>query len=243
MNDVAPGVLARGVMRAMDRAALATVARPDLPDAGSPYASLVLVALDHDASPLLLISALADHTRNIIADPRVSLLFDGTTGLDEPLTGPRVTVLGHAVATDEPRHRARYLARHPGAAVYADFGDFAFYRVEVSRAHLVAGFGRIHWVDARDLLLDIPAGRALVEHEAGIVEHMNADHADAVQLYATRLLGRGGQGWRMTGIDPEGVDLRRGGEVTRLSFERPVHDPESARAELVRLVKHARQAG
>ena len=88
----------------------------------------------------------------------------------------------------------------------------------------------------------LESGAGLVDHEAAIVEHMNADHADAVQLYATRLLGRSGEGWRMTGIDPEGIDLRRAGDVARLAFAAPVHDPKSARAELVRLVKHARQA-
>jgi putative heme iron utilization protein len=229
-------------MRAADRATLATMMRNDQPDAGAPYASLVLAALDHDASPLLLISTLADHTRNLAADPRASLLFDGTAGLDEPLTGPRVSVQGRAQRTDDPRHRARFLARHPGAAMYAGFKDFAFYRLEATRAHLVAGFGRIHWIAPGDLLLDVRGSAPLAESEASIIEHMNADHADAVQLYASRLLGRGGRGWLMTGIDPEGADLRLGGMVARLPFERPVHDAESARAELVRLVKHARQA-
>jgi heme iron utilization protein len=242
MADQAPGVIARSVMRAADRATLATVMRAEQPDAGAPYASLVLAALDHDASPLLLISTLADHTRNIAADARVSLLFDGTAGLDEPLTGPRVSVQGRAARSEDQRHRARFLARHPGAAMYAGFKDFAFYRVEVLRAHLVAGFGRIHWIEAADLVLDTGASVALAAHEAAIVEHMNADHADAVQLYANRLLGQAGEGWRMTGIDPEGIDLRRAGAVARLTFESPVHDPESARAALVRLVKHARQA-
>ena len=107
MTDLPPGAIARGVMRAVDRATLATNVRGDQPEAGAPYASLVLAALDHDASPLLLISTLADHTRNLAADPRVSLLFDGTIGLDEPLTGPRVSVQGRAARSDDPRHRAR----------------------------------------------------------------------------------------------------------------------------------------
>lgn len=242
MTDFPTGAIARGVMRAVDRASLATIVRGDQPEAGAPYASLVLAALDHDASPLLLISTLADHTRNLAADPRVSLLFDGTIGLDEPLTGPRVSVQGRAARTDEPRHRARFLARHPGAAMYADFKDFAFYRVEVSRAHLVAGFGRIHWMEAKDVLFDTRRSGPLADSEAAIVEHMNADHADAVQLYATRLLGQSGDGWRMTGVDPEGADLRFGGKVARLPFADPVHDAEMVRTELVRLVKQARQA-
>lgn len=242
MSDLPPGAVARGVLRAADRATLATLVRGDQPDAGGPYASLVLMALDHDASPLLLISTLADHTRNVAADSRVSLLVDGTAGLDEPLTGPRVSVQGSAARTDDPRHRARFLARHPGAAMYAGFKDFAFYRVAVARAHLVAGFGRIHWIAAADLLFDTRGSAALAESEAAIVEHMNADHADAVQLYATRLLHQDGEGWRMTGVDPEGADLRHGGRVARLPFAAPVHDAESARAALVQLVRQARQA-
>lgn len=241
-NDPAPGAIARHLLRSLDRGALATLMRPEAPDAGSPYASLVLVAVDHDASPILLISALADHTKNLLASPAVSLLFDGTTGLDEPLTGPRVSVQATAKRTDDPRHAARFLARHPSAAMYAGFKDFAFWRLEVTRAHLVAGFGRIHWLAAADVLYDASAARALAEAEPDVIAHMNKDHADAVQHYATKLLGRDGGGWVLTGVDPEGADLRRGGEVARLSFEHEVLDAETARAELVRLVKQARRS-
>lgn len=241
MADPGPGTIARGLLRSLDRASLGTLMRPDAPDAGAPYTSLVLVAVDHDASPLLLISTLADHTKNLAANPALSLLFDGTAGLDEPLTGPRVSVQGTASKTDDERLKARFVARHPGAAMYAGFKDFAFWRVTVSRAHLVAGFGKIHWLAADDILYRQPAP-ALGEAEAGILEHMNADHADAVQLYATRLLGREGDGWTMTGVDPEGADLRRGGTVLRLPFAKPVTNAEEARVELVRLVKQARAA-
>lgn len=238
------GGAARAVMRATDRAVLATAQRDA---AGWPYASLVLVALDHDATPLLLISTLADHTLNIAADPRVGLLFDGTAGLEQPLAGARVSVLGRAVPSDEPRHRARFLARHPSAEVYAGFNDFAVHRVVVERAHLVAGFGRVRWIDAADLLLPtVPL--ALADHEGAVVRHMNDDHADALQLYATVLLGlpqHGGDGsaWTMTGVDPEGCDLRRGAEVARLPFGTRVSGPQEVRAELVRLVRLARAGG
>ncbi len=238
-----PGKLARAVVRALDRAALATLARPDTPEAGAPYASLVLVAFDHEACPLLLVSHLADHTRNLQADPRVSLLFDGTGGLAEPLTGPRVTVQGIAAPSADPAVRARFLARHPGAAMYAEFRDFAFWRVTPLRAHMVAGFGRIHWIAPEDMRFDAGRAVSLAAAEADIVAHMNTDHADAIQLYATRLLGRSGDGWTMTGIDPEGVDLRREGEIARLGFDAPVSDPEAARAALVALVKRARAKG
>ncbi len=236
-----PPLTARQVMRTVDRAYLGTLVRPDAPGAGQPYTSLVLVALAHDASPLLLISALADHTKNLLATPAVSLLFDGTAGLDEPLTGPRVTVQGTARPSEDAEDRARFVARHPSAGMYAGFKDFAVWRVHIERGHLVAGFGRIHWIDGRELRYEASPAAALKTAEAEIVAHMNGEHADAVQLYATKLLGRAGGDWRMTGVDPEGADLRRGGEVARLVFDRPIHDAEQARAELVRLVKRARQ--
>src|SRR5258706_10355297 len=122
------GAIARGLIRAADRAVLATtLARPGL--AGWPYGSLVLVATDHDLSPLLLISDLADHTRNIAQEPRVSLLFDGTAGAADPLTAARASLLGRAAREDTAGPRARFLARHPSAAAYAGFGDFHLYRV------------------------------------------------------------------------------------------------------------------
>lgn len=240
--DPPPGAVARLLLRRLDRAYLGTLMRPDAPDAGAPYTSLVLVALDHDASPLLLISALADHTRNLLANPATSLLFDGTPGLAEPLTGARVTVQGTARRTDDQRLAARFVARHPGSAMYAGFKDFSVWRVEISRAHLVAGFGRIHWIPAGQILHDTSGTAELAAAEADILAHMNGEHRDAVQLYAAKLLGNSGDGWAMTGIDPEGADLRRAGEVARLPFDRPIATPEEARAELVRLVKRARSA-
>lgn len=227
---------ARHVLRAADRATLATSAV----DGAWPYASLVMLACDQDATPIMLLSTLAEHTKNLLADARVSLLVDGTGGLDEPLTGARATILGHCEVTTDPRHRARYLARHPSAAMFADFKDFAFYKVTPTRAHLVAGFGKITWIEAAQLMFDARPMAALAESEAGIIEHMNDDHGDAVELYAGKLLDLPGTGWRMTGIDPEGCDLRAGGRTARLQFERTIDSADAARAELVRLVKRAR---
>lgn len=234
-TEVPPGDAARAVMRACGRAALATT----LAGHDRPYVSLVLAACDHDGTPILLLSTLAEHTKNLTAEPHVSLLYDATAGLEDPLTGARVSLVGRAERSTEPRHRARYLARHPSAAEYADFGDFDFYRIEIERAHLVAGFGRIDWIDAEDFLLK-PAP-ALMAAESGIVAHMNEDHADAVADYAKHLLGRAGRGWRLTGIDPEGCDLRYKGAHARLDFAQKVTGPEDARAELVRLAKAARK--
>ncbi|MGQ9368076.1 HugZ family protein [Azospirillum sp. ST 5-10] len=213
----APAATARRVLRTVDRAALATAMREGAGDAGWPYPSLVLTALDHDATPLLLLSALAEHTANLAADPRVGLLFDGTAGLAQPLAGPRVGVLGRAERSGEPRHRARIRARHPGTALYMDFADFAVYRVAVERAHLVAGFGRVHWIDGADLLLGaaVPGFAAV---EAALLDGPDGD------AWAG--------GWTPTGIDPEGVDLRRDAAVARVAFDRPVADLAAARAAL-----------
>lgn len=239
---------ARRLMRACDRAALATAQRPADgnaagkgaadrgagPDAaGWPYPSLVLAALDQDGSPLLLLSTLADHTRNLLADGRVGLLFDGTAGLAQPLTGARLSVLGRAARSEDPVHRARYLRRHPDAALYAGFGDFAIYRVAVERAHLVAGFGRIHWLSAAELDLPAPAP-VLAGDEAALLDRLNGEG------YGPRLAPAtdgGGEGWSLTGIDPEGCDLRRGGYVARVDFEQRIQDPESAKLMLDRLVR------
>src|SRR6185436_4227116 len=172
---------------------------------------------DHDLSPILLLSDLAEHSKAIATDPRVSLLFDGTGGLAQPLTGPRVTLLGRAIKTGDERLKQRFLRHHPDAGMYAGFGDFNVYKVALERTHLVGGFGKIRWIAPAELLA-VPPLPELAESEAGIVSQMNEDHADAVQLYATRLLGRAGAAWTMVGIDRDGLDLRQGGEVARLAF-------------------------
>jgi len=144
--EESPASQVRRLMREADRATLATSA------SGWPFASLVLAALDDVGEPLLLLSDLAEHAKNIKSDPRVSLLYDGTAGLDDPLTGPRVTILGRARESTDTVRLDRYLVRHPSAKLYASFKDFHLYRVAMERAHLVAGFGRIHWVEAAQLL-------------------------------------------------------------------------------------------
>ena len=229
--DRAPqGSDVRALMRACDRASLATI----LAD-GAPYASLVLFALDLDATPLLLLSDLAEHSRNLARDPRLSLLIDGTSGLDDPLTGARASLIGRAKAVKDEGLLARFTSRHPSSAIYAGFGDFRLYRVSVERAHLVAGFGRIRWIEARDILL---AGdvSALGAAEPSILEHMNGDHADAVNRIARRANGKG-EDWRLTGIDPDGADFRSGGEIARRIFRTQIWDAGAARSELVHLAR------
>lgn len=233
------GLAARQLIRAAERATLATVLQRK-ENEGWPYASLVLVACTLDGSPILLLSDLADHSKNIAKDPRVSLLFDGTGGLDEPLSGARLTLLGRAHETADPADKARYLARHPSSETYAGFKDFRLYRVEATSGHLVAGFGRIHWLKAEEILYAPAKAAPLAAREAEILTHMNDDHGAAVSLYAHCLLGLDGEGWTMTGIDPEGIDLRCRGRVARLPFKEPIVDAEEARQALARMTQEAR---
>jgi len=236
-----PARTARRLVRASDRASLGTLY--DGGRQGFPYVSLAVVALDTNAAPLLFISTLAEHTKNLMRDARAALLFDGTAGLAEPLTGARVTVLGEiarVTGTARARMLARYLARHPSASIYAGFADFDLWRLEPQRAHLVAGFGRIHWLEASSLVSPPGAAAALAEAEPDILQHMNRDHAATLDLYAARLLGLSGEGWRLTGVDPDGADLRRDAAAARLEFAAPASDAEAVRREFMRLATVAR---
>lgn len=177
----------RRLLRNARKAGLATT----MADSGAPYVSLVTIATDQDGSPLLLLSGLADHTRNLGSEPRAALLVDETEGLDNPQTGPRATVMGPIArisdADEVAGARRRFLARHPAAAQYAGFGDFGFYRMTVERAHFVGGFARAVWIDdGPSLLIPASVARALADAEPSIIAHMNDDHPEAVDLYAQR---------------------------------------------------------
>lgn len=147
-DDPTPAEAARRLLLAADRASLSTrlAKAPDNELNGWPYGSLVLMAVAQDGAPLLLLSDLAEHAKNIAADPRVALLIDGTAGLADPLTGSRVTILGRAEKSADDHLKELFVARHPSAKLYGGFADFHLYRVAITAAHLVAGFGRIHWI-------------------------------------------------------------------------------------------------
>jgi hypothetical protein len=230
---------ARGLTRRALKASLATLSVAK----GYPCASLITVATEASGAPIFLISGLAQHTKNLSLDPRASILFDGTGASGDPLQGARVTVIGRAEKTEGEGVRRRFLARHPEAAFYADFPDFAFWRLQVEGAHYIGGFGRIVDFAPADLLTGTDGAGDLLAAEAGIIEHMNADHADAIRLYATRLAGAPEGFWRMSGIDPEGCDLLCDGDARRIVFKAPIATPGEARQELVRLANEAREPG
>lgn len=142
MSDpAAVATVARTLLATAPRASLAT-----LTTTGAPYVSLVLTADDGAGAPLLLLSDLAEHTKNLTRDPRASLLVESGVQTGDPLAAPRATFLGEVARVDDAAAKASFVARHPSAAAYAGFKDFALYRLAIARIHLVAGFGRIDWI-------------------------------------------------------------------------------------------------
>src|SRR4051812_25127754 len=236
--DFDPPALARSLLRRSRQGALATL----MPGTGDPYCSLVNVASDGDGSPILLISRLARHTQNILDDPRVSLMLDERAEGD-PLEGARIMLAGRAeqVADVEMASlRRRYLAAHPFAEAFVSFKDFSFFKVRPLGLHLVAGFGRIVDLKPEQFLTELSGAEALMDDEQGAVEHMNADHREAMNLYATRLLGAEQADWRCTGCDPDGMDMQAGTRTLRLDFPERVTSGGELRKMVVRLANEAR---
>jgi putative heme iron utilization protein len=226
---------AKKLLREGRSGALATL----IPGTGDPYCSLVNVATAADGAPLMLLSQLAIHTKNLAADKRISLMLDERKDGD-PLQGARVMLMGEVAEVREAPVRTAYLLRHPEAEQFVDFADFSFFRMQIKRAHLVAGFGRIVDLGPKDILTDISDAQALLEAQVAAIAHMNADHAEACRLYATKLLGAPDGEWRCAGIDPEGIELQQGQTALRLFFPQRVTAPGPLRAVLKQLAEQAR---
>jgi putative heme iron utilization protein len=211
---------------------------------GYPFASLMPYALDGEGRPLFLISRLAIHTQNLEADPQASLLV-AEGGAGDPLAAARVTVMGEVApvpAPDRAPTRAAYLARHPNAAYWVDFEDFAFHRLEVTEVYFVGGFAAMDWVDAVAFRTARPD--PLAEAAPGILEHMNRDHPDALLTFARVLGGTPADHATMIAVDRLGFRLRvRFGDRlhgTRVAFPREVRTPDEVRAVLIEMLRSAR---
>jgi heme iron utilization protein len=238
--DFDPKSLAKRLLRTARAGSLATLDR----NTGHPFASLVNVATDVDGSPIILVSRLSTHTANLENDGRASILV-AAAGKGDPLAHPRLTIVGAfgqvpCGTAEEPRVRRRFLARHPKSALYAGFADFSFWRLAVVSAHLNGGFARAADLKAADVITDLAAAESLIEAEDGAIAHMNEDHAEAVRLYATKLLGGADGDWRLTGLDPEGLDLALGDATLRLPFPQRITDPQALRRVVVDLAAKAR---
>jgi putative heme iron utilization protein len=225
----APAWAARKLLRAARVGTLASSSE------GHPFASLVTPATAPDLGLLLLLSSLSEHTRHLRAEPRCSVLVVGAATGPNPQTAPRATLTGLAEMVDDPGLKARYLAVHPYASLYADFGDFALWRIRPMGGLFVGGFARAARLRLTDLTSEPGAVAAIAAAEAGIMAHCNEDHPDAM----ARIAGAAGD-WRMVAVDVDGCDLAQGERVMRIAWSAPVADAGAVRGELVRM---ARQAG
>ncbi|MEW6270453.1 MAG: DUF2470 domain-containing protein [Thermodesulfobacteriota bacterium] len=212
---------------------------------GYPFGSVAPYGLDVRGRPTFLISSMAMHTQNLLADPRASLLVTQPDWAEDPLAGGRVTLVGDVarVGADELEPvRADYLERHENARYWVDFDDFGFYRMEVRDLYYVAGFGAMGWVDAA--AYGTAEADPLADSAAGILAHMNEDHADALRLYARVFAGVDASEATMTSVDRMGFRVRvRDGERLRglrINFPREARTTGDARAVLVEMVREAR---
>jgi putative heme iron utilization protein len=235
--DDAARRLGKTLVRTARYAALATIDPLD----GAPSASRVSLATAMDGAPVFLISRLSSHFTNLGADPRCSLLV-GEPGKGDPLAYARMTLIGTAqplpAGTERAHVKSRYLRRHPKAALYVDFVDFAFWRFTTSRASLNGGFGKAYALAKSDLATPLEGLQSLAGLEDGAIAHMNADHAEAVERYAVKA-GANKSGWRLSAIDPDGLDLICGDDVARLWFDVPLTSAQDLRPVLVALAKES----
>jgi heme iron utilization protein len=234
-------LLARRLIRGARYAAIGVLE----PETGFPFTSRVLTGTDTDGSPVILVSALSAHTGALTADPRASLLF-GEPGKGDPLAHPRITLRTRAVriAREDGRHselRTRFIRRHPKAALYADFPDFAFFRMVPESASLNGGFGKAYALEADDLMIRSPAIADMAALETSAIEHMNTDHRDAIDAYARSYANSKRTGWKLCGIDCGGMDLVNGDELTRVEFDAPLEDSRQLRGKLAEMSRFASQ--
>lgn len=228
------GFEARKIIRAARAATLATQLE------GQPFASLVTPACAPDLSLLLWLSTLSEHTRQLMREPRCALLFVGSAAEANPQTAPRVTVTGLAERIEDPGLKSRWLARHPYAAIYADFADFALWRIKPGAALMVGGFARATRLRTGELMPDPASVAAIADAEADIIGHVNQDHPDAIAAIARGLLGGPPGAWRLASVDVDGLDLALGETILRLAFRSPARGADSIRAELIQAAKLGR---
>ena len=222
-----------------------TLSTLSLKHPGHPFGSLMPYALDGSGRPLFLISSMAMHTQNLQADRRASLLVTQPGWTGDPLAAGRVTLMGEVAPLAEPETaeaRRAYLARHPNAAYWVDFEDFGFYRLEVADVYFVGGFAAMDWVPADAYLAARPD--PLADAAAGIIEHMNRDHPDALVTFARVLAGVAAEEAHMVTVDRLGFKLRiRSGErlsSARIGFPRQVTTAEACRAVLIEMLRRTR---
>ena len=213
---------------------------------GWPFASVMPYALDEAGAPVFLISSMAIHTHNVLADPRASLLVMQSGGDADPLGAPRATLLGNVTRVETTDAlRTSYLERHPSSRFWIDYSDFAFFRLEVTDVYFVGGFGVMGWVTAEHY--SAAEADPLLNDAAQILEHMNADHGEARRAIARHFGGLDAEAATMVSCDRLGFTLRvrtpEGMKGTRVAFAEEVRSREDARRVLVAMTRAAKSAG
>lgn len=233
---------ARTLMHVSRVGSLSTLSRKQ---PGFPFGSVMPYGLDEQGRPIFLISTMAMHTQNLKADGRASLLVTQDSGDGDPLGASRVTLVGNVGLVPEPEvaaARAVYLARHANSKYWVDFEDFSFYRLEVVDIYYVGGFGVMGWVTALEYGSSQPD--PLADAMGGIIQHMNADHKDAMVLLARKFAQIEAQEATMTAVDRLGFHVRlktsEGMKGARVAFTREVRSSDEARKVLVEMVRGAR---
>jgi heme iron utilization protein len=219
---------AKSLLRIARTGALATLDRAS----GAPLTTLVAVGSDYNGAPLLLLSTLSQHTKNLAGDPRGSLLLTSPSGRGDPLNRPRLTVGGEIVAHPEPAARARFLARNPKAKLYASFADFSLFRAEISAVHFNGGFGRAAPLTSVDILTEMAGAKDLIEAEPALLAEVNAREPAYVASLAGDERSDNRRRWRAIGVDPDGLDLAAGGRAARLGFAAPAATAQAWREAL-----------
>ena len=218
-----------------------------------PYVTFVMVAFDYDCSPLLLLSDLSEHTKNLKNNNIISLLFceeqrneeifpkfnttdrSENENYEDPMSRPRVTVVGQIEKVDLTHQKKRFLSRHPASKLYANFKDMGIYQVNFSGGHITGGFAKVKWFEKSELYFKNYTG--FKEDEFEIMDHMNNQHQKTINLITKYLIPEinDDNNWKITGIDPEGFDLRFTDQLKRYTFKKPINDSNQLRKVFIKL--------
>tara|TARA_B100000029_G_C17539958_1_gene946301 strand:- start:552 stop:1352 length:801 start_codon:yes stop_codon:yes gene_type:complete len=224
-----------------------------------PYSTFTLTAFDYDLSPILLFSDLSEHTTNILKNKTVSLMVCEETKLyqyfpkfdnnlpeinyEDPMSRPRVTIIGEIRKSNDENLKRRFLMRHPASKLYVNFSDMNFYKIKIKSAHLIGGFASVKWFGKKDLCSDSFINFKNLEND--IINHMNQHHQDSVNMYVNKLIANFSDkkkikgNWGIVGIDPDGFDVRKKNLLTRFFFKKEINDAKKLRGIFVKLHRDA----
>ena len=213
--------------------------------AGYPFGSVMPFVLSHDCQPIVLISTIAEHTKNIIANPKVSLLV--FAGAEDLHANGRLTLIGEAtqIEKDNADLMARYCRYFPESTGYLAMHDFQFYRINIAQARYIAGFGKMSWISGEEIVDVNQLVNTIASLETSMIEHMNTDHQDSMMLYCQHFHGVTPSRVSLIGVDCDGFDVEaviaEDTKILRFTFEAPIFDANSARVAFAGLSKVARR--